>query len=119
YVGRLFTARSRTTDSLVHPEILVASNGKSQPSRPAETSRFLATPPEPGTSVSPSTFTDVQQLHVEMKNDREKSRRLVRTLRPRYGAGEGILREGSGGIAYAIEAVGRQPRKHVGLPDEP
>ena len=27
--------------------------------------------------------------------------------------------EKAGGIAYAIEAVGRQPRKHVGLPDEP
>jgi uncharacterized protein len=51
--------------------------GVEQPSRSAETRRFLATPPEPGTSVSPSTLTDVQQLHVEIKNDREKSRRLV------------------------------------------
>src|SRR6185295_4316562 len=49
YVGRVFTACSRTMDSLVHPEILVASNGKSQPSRSAETRRFLATHPEPGT----------------------------------------------------------------------
>ena len=31
-----------------------------------------------------------------MKNDREKSHRLVRTLRPRYGAGEGIYEKALG-----------------------
>src|ERR1700676_5022070 len=56
---------------------------------------------------------------MEARHEHEKSRRLVRTLRPRYGTGEGLLRKSSRRLTDAIEAVGWQPRKHVGLPDEP
>src|SRR5450755_683574 len=106
-----------------HFRLLFCPFNKMLDSSTSETNRFPTTRPfertNAGTRPLSSTLTNVERWHMEARHEHEKSRWLVRTLRPRYGTGEGLLRKSSRRLTDAIKAVGWQPRKHVGLPDEP